>query len=184
MTHTLQAVFSAWAPTLHQHYRRLAHYYGPMGLKEYFPGTVWAACTFNLGPRTVTMPHVDWQNLPMGWCSVTALGDYDPDKGGHLVLWDLGIVVRFPPGATALIPSALVHHSNAGIASGEKRYSLAFYCSGGLFRYLDYAGRLGIDFKKEDPEGYKIYRAARDKLTMKDAHKFSLFNDLAAEYAK
>ncbi|KAJ7624191.1 hypothetical protein B0H17DRAFT_1151319 [Mycena rosella] len=50
-----------------------------------------------------------------GWCSITALGDFDPNKGGHLILWDLRLAIRFPPGSTILIPSALLHHSNVAI---------------------------------------------------------------------
>ncbi|KAJ3717152.1 hypothetical protein C8R42DRAFT_724780 [Lentinula raphanica] len=65
-------------------------------LFRWFPKTVFPAVSFNLGPQTVTWPHKDFHNLAWGWCSVTALGDFDPDKGGHLVLWDIGLIIRFP----------------------------------------------------------------------------------------
>ncbi|KAF9070031.1 hypothetical protein BDP27DRAFT_1420467 [Rhodocollybia butyracea] len=42
----------------------------------------FAATTVNFGPQTVTPPHLDAGNLGHGWCTDTALGDYDPDKGG------------------------------------------------------------------------------------------------------
>jgi hypothetical protein len=74
--------------------------------------SVFATATFNFGPQTVTFPHLDFVNLPWGWCTITALGDFDPNKGGHLILWDLKLIICFPPGSTILIPSALIRHSN------------------------------------------------------------------------
>lgn len=38
-------------------------------------------------------------------CAITTLSDYDPKAGGHLVLWDLKLVIEFPPGSTILILS-------------------------------------------------------------------------------
>ncbi|KAJ7727401.1 hypothetical protein B0H16DRAFT_1779481 [Mycena metata] len=77
-----------------------------------FVGSVFAACTFNFGPHAITVPHLDFGNLSWGWCAITALGWFDPDLGGHLILWDLKLVIRFPLGATILIPSAIIRHSN------------------------------------------------------------------------
>jgi hypothetical protein len=70
--------------------------------------SVFAAATFNFGPATVTFPHTDTLNLVWGWCAITALGAFDPQRGGHLVLWDLCLVIQFPPGSTILIPSAIL----------------------------------------------------------------------------
>ncbi|KAF9489949.1 hypothetical protein BDN71DRAFT_1400715 [Pleurotus eryngii] len=75
----------------------------------------YAAFTINFGPSTVSIPHTDCANLAYGLCAVTALGNFNPDKGGHLILWDPHVVIRFPPGTTLLIPSALVQHSNVPI---------------------------------------------------------------------
>ncbi|KAJ7937906.1 hypothetical protein B0H13DRAFT_1580401, partial [Mycena leptocephala] len=61
---------------------------------------------------------------------------FDPDFGGHLVLWDLKLVIRFPPGATILIPSAIVRHSNVPIRPDERRCSFTQYTAGGLFRWI------------------------------------------------
>jgi hypothetical protein len=105
-------------------------------LRRIFPNYVWPAATFNFGPITITFPHIDPGNLAWGWCSIAALGRFDPTKGGHIVLWDLGIIIEFPPGSTILVPSALVVHSNTPIQDGETRYSFTQYCAGGLFRYI------------------------------------------------
>ena len=94
-------------------------------------------CSFNLGEQTTTFPHTDMENLAQGWCSITSVGKYDPTRGGHLVLWDFGLVIEFPPGSTILIPSALLIHSNTSIQLGELRYSIVQYAAGGLFRWVE-----------------------------------------------
>ncbi|RDB28247.1 hypothetical protein Hypma_001551 [Hypsizygus marmoreus] len=81
-------------------------------------------------------PHTDHANLAWGWCAITALGDFDPDTGGHLILWDLGLVIQFPPGATILMPSVLLLHSNVEVKEGQTRYSFTQYSAGGLFRWV------------------------------------------------
>ncbi|RDX44521.1 hypothetical protein OH76DRAFT_1303622, partial [Lentinus brumalis] len=105
-------------------------------LKPVFTNSVFAGVTFNLGPRTVTFGHRDHHNLPFGWCCVTALGDFDHEQGGHLVLWDLKLVIQTPAGASYLIPSAILKHSNVDIGKQETRMSITQYSAGGLFRWV------------------------------------------------
>ncbi|KAJ3746986.1 hypothetical protein EV360DRAFT_76351 [Lentinula raphanica] len=102
-------------------------------LRTPFPNTV----TFNLGPRSYSPPHMDADNSASGWCADTAMGEFDLDKGGHLVLWDLGLVIQFPPGSTVLFPSALITHSTLPIQEHETRYAMIQYSSGGLFRWRE-----------------------------------------------
>lgn len=102
-----------------------------------WPHTPWAAATFNFGPQTVCAKHLDSKNLVVGWCAVTALGNFNHKKGGHLVLWELGLVVEFPAGSTILIPSAAIHHSNTPIGEGENRQSFTQCTAGSIFRYVD-----------------------------------------------
>ena len=59
-----------------------------------------ASTTFNFGPRTITFSHKDLKNLSWRLCTVINLGSYDPMKGRHFVLWDLGITVEFFPYST------------------------------------------------------------------------------------
>ncbi|THU80180.1 hypothetical protein K435DRAFT_585990, partial [Dendrothele bispora CBS 962.96] len=130
--------FEACAPAVFQ------YYLGTVGallewnpaLHRPFPKSVWATFTVNFGPATVSRPHRDSANLAFGWCAITAFGRFDPDKGGHLILWDLGLMVRFPPGSTILIPSALITHSNTPIQKGETRYSFVQYSAAGLFHWV------------------------------------------------
>ncbi|KAF8809610.1 hypothetical protein BYT27DRAFT_7067130, partial [Phlegmacium glaucopus] len=80
--------FKAFAPCLHAYYLDTVHKL----LKEYpsirpiYQGTYFVVMTIKFGPRTVSLPHQDFVNLSCGWCSISALGNFNPQKGGHLVL--------------------------------------------------------------------------------------------------
>ncbi|KAJ7680851.1 hypothetical protein DFH06DRAFT_920914, partial [Mycena polygramma] len=87
----------------------------------------WTTWAFDLGPQTVTHPGVPYPEAGWCWIAITALGDFDPDLGGHLVLWPLGRIIRFPPGATILLPP-LLSYSICKIQPGETRYSMTQYC--------------------------------------------------------
>lgn len=131
-------MFKSFAPLLFEHYRtnlELLRQWKPT-LAPAFVQSVFAACTFNFGPQTVSILHRDKGNIVYGWCGITALGHFNPDYGGHLILWDVGLVIRFPPGSTILIPSAAITHSNVPICKGETRYSFIQYSAGGLFRWV------------------------------------------------
>lgn len=136
-TNAITGLFRTYSRRLYYHYSDTL---GALcdkspGLVPPIHRSIFAACSVNMGPRTVSFPHRDFANLTWGWCSITALGSYSPDLGGHIVLWDLNPIIRFPPGSTILIPSALIKHSNTSIREGETRYSIAQYSAGGLFRW-------------------------------------------------
>jgi hypothetical protein len=114
-------------------------------LKRNFHNSVWASTTFNFGPRTFCYKHKDFSNLSFGICSIYAAGSYDPKLGGHLILWECGLVIEFPPGSTVLIPSAAITHSNVPVPQNSTRYSITQYTAGGIFRWVDHG------FQKEDP---------------------------------
>ncbi|KAJ3767031.1 hypothetical protein FB446DRAFT_623956, partial [Lentinula raphanica] len=106
-------------------------------LRSPFSRSPFAALTVNFGPQSWSPPHMDADNSISSWCADTALGSFNPDKGGQLVLWDLGLVIRFPPGSTILFPSALITHSTLPIQAHESRYAILQYSSGGLFRWRE-----------------------------------------------
>ncbi|KAL0565649.1 hypothetical protein V5O48_016372 [Marasmius crinis-equi] len=156
------AAYSRWSP---ENYRRYSD------AKEFiqnhektrdehwnFERSVFAAATVNFGPQTRTFKHRDVQNAPFGWCAVTALGDFDASLGGHLVLWDLGLVIRFPAGSTILLPSATIAHSNIPIRDGETRTSFTQYSAGCLFRWVDCGGRNLQQLRAKDRAAYRQNR--------------------------
>ena len=128
------------------------------GLKRNFGNTAWSSCAFNFGPQTVCKLHQDSKDLPYGLCSVTALGNFDYKKGGHLVLPEMKLALEFPPGSTILIPSGSVAHGNTTIGPDEERLSITQYTSGSLFRWVDCGFRTVKEYKavlkeasKKDP---------------------------------
>jgi hypothetical protein len=132
--------FKAFAPRLYGYYSTTIDDLikrSPNTIKRIYEESAFAAMTFNVGPRTMTFPHRDWANLSWGWCAICALGEFDADKGGHLVLWDLKLAIRFPSGSTIIIPSAMVRHSNTSVGKNETRYSVTQYSAGGLFRWVE-----------------------------------------------
>ncbi|KAJ7866281.1 hypothetical protein B0H14DRAFT_3442550 [Mycena olivaceomarginata] len=78
-------------------------------LHRTFPRSPFTTVTVNLGPVSVSPPHTDFANKADGMCLIGALGRFDPDKGGHLVLWDYDLI------------------------AGEERFSLIQYCAGRSF---------------------------------------------------
>ncbi|PBK85158.1 hypothetical protein ARMGADRAFT_942361, partial [Armillaria gallica] len=81
--------------------------------------------------------HRDSLNCPFGWCVITALGCFNLKLGGHVVLWELKMVVEFPHASTILIPSATVTHSNVPVAKGNLRSSFMQFCPGSLLWLVD-----------------------------------------------
>ncbi|KAF7371735.1 hypothetical protein MVEN_00030000 [Mycena venus] len=133
-----------------------------------FAGSVFAACTFNFGPHAITVPHLDFANLAWGWCAITALGRFNPDRGGHLILWDLKLVIQFPLGSTVLIPPALIHHSNVPIAVDEFRASFTQYTAGGLFRWIRNGFKTDEQFERTTSVQEKEARAEEAKTRWED----------------
>ncbi|KAJ6533828.1 hypothetical protein DFH09DRAFT_1250058 [Mycena vulgaris] len=121
-------------------------------LRRPFAHSVFFCAAFNFGRNVWTFKHRDVLNLAFGWCAVQALGDFDPKKGGHLVLWDLKLVVEFPPGALILLPSATIAHSNVPVGENEERVSFTQFSAGGIFRYVDNGCRTEKELVEEDSE--------------------------------
>jgi hypothetical protein len=176
------AMFQTWAPDLYCHY---VSYLKPLfqhhpELEDHRPypnNSVYPSATYNVGP-SVSTKHLDPLNLPHGLCDDASLGNYDPVRGGHLVLWDLGVFIQFPPGSHILFPSAIVYHSNAQIQEYETRHSFVQYCSGGLFRWVDAGYRLQKQLDGNEKEAYLEHRKQRrDRIGMS---LFSTLDDLKA----
>ncbi|KAF7345127.1 hypothetical protein MSAN_01888700 [Mycena sanguinolenta] len=161
-----------WAPKLGQLYVKL---------KKAFQARLPAfslPARFNFGPRAATRPHLDFANLAWGWCSITALGSFDPDFGGHLILWDLRLVIRFPPGSTILIPSAIIRHSNAPVRPHETRSSFTQYTAGGLFRWVRNGFMRDEDFQKRASASEKAKLATEAATRWEDGmNMFSCIDD-------
>ena len=139
----IAGALAAFAPRL---YRYLARILADLFRKyphlvHNFSNSIFPAASFNCGPQTVSLDHTDFNNLSHGLCALTALGSYNHTLGGHLILFNLKLVIQFPAGSTVLIPSGCVDHGNTPICEGETRLSIAQYAAGGLFRWVAYGFR-------------------------------------------
>jgi hypothetical protein len=110
---------------------------GHISDRRNFGSSIFACATMNFGPSVRCFRHRDSANLPFGWCAITALGDFDHKRGGHLILWDAKLVLEFPHASTILIPSATLIHSNIGTQPNEWRASFTQFTAGGNFRWVD-----------------------------------------------
>ncbi len=175
-----------YAPKLFVHYRDTlgALYAQHPQLTPAFPNTIWPAASFNLGDRVVTHEHRDAGNLPQGWCALYSLGDFDPTKGGHLILRELGFMVEFPAGSLILLPSSTITHGNTPIQKGETRKSFALYSAGGLFRWVSYGFRGWKQFVSEDPAGAAKAKANGPARWKEAVEMYSNVNELHADRVK
>jgi hypothetical protein len=147
-------------------------------LSPNFSRSVFPCATFNFGPNVWTIPHRDSLNCAFGWCAIQALGDFDSTLGGHIILWDLKLVIEFPSGSTILIPSATITHSNIQIRAGESRSSFTQYCAGGILRWVDNGFQTENELQQRDPEGYEKMMNLKDHRWKKGLEMYSTLDEL------
>ncbi|KAK6971665.1 hypothetical protein R3P38DRAFT_2537316, partial [Favolaschia claudopus] len=109
--------------------------------KAYFPCETsdFSAITFELGGPHRRTDHrgLPYTFDPSTWAVLTALGDYDPTRGGYIILWDLGWVLTFAPGDSILIPPGLVRYSFVAVRPGETRFSMLQWTGAGIKRFFE-----------------------------------------------
>ncbi|KAN0092505.1 hypothetical protein V8E55_003289 [Tylopilus felleus] len=176
----MSSAFAFYAPKLFQEY---CDHLNPLftrnpRLRKLFKNSIFPTATFNCGQRVVTYEHVDSTNVPFGFCAIFACGSYDPTQGGHLVLFDLGIVVQFPPGSTILVPSGTMRHGNVSIRPHETRQSFTQYCPGGLFRWVAYGFK---PVKKSSAELKKRFEEAHEARCKRFTGLFSHIDELRSD---
>ncbi|KAJ7816878.1 hypothetical protein B0H14DRAFT_3475060 [Mycena olivaceomarginata] len=123
-----KTLLSAWKPSMRWHLTPL-----------------FAACTFNFGPRAITRPPTSTSQTLLGAGVQSPLSATStPTFSGHLILWDSPPRHSFPPpGSTLLIPSAL-------------------YTAGSLFRWVRNGCQTDAAFQSSASTEEKAVRAAED----------------------
>ncbi|KAG6905068.1 hypothetical protein DXG01_005289 [Tephrocybe rancida] len=160
----VSGAFAYWAPRLHVHYTEAKE-----AICEWDPelkhwlGCAFAAFVCNLGPQTVCIEHQDPANLAYGWCCVTLLGNFDPTRGGHVILWNIGVAVECPALHHFFLPSASIVHSNVAIHPNETRLSVTHYTAGALFKFVKRGMMLEKDFKRTASKKDLKASAEKDK---------------------
>ncbi|KAJ7199695.1 hypothetical protein GGX14DRAFT_372970 [Mycena pura] len=132
-----------WFPHDHKHLDQLMidieHHTGSS--ERTFPGTVFSMIAFNLGEQSC---------MVMRRCVVTATGDFDATQGGHMVLYDLHLLVKFLPGWMAIFPSGLLNHANTSLQTGETRTSIIQYTPGQLSQFRNSGWRTQTSMSMEE----------------------------------
>ena len=161
--HPYTACFQMWMPKVYGYYRTYLNklFSTIPSLRRIFPRSIFPTAAFNFGPNVWTFRHKDKFNCPFGMCAIQALGRFNPTRGGHIILWELKLIIEFPPASTILIPSATISHSNIPVADGDERASFTQYCPGGLFRYVDAGFRKEKDLRVQDPMLYEKLKVLR-----------------------
>lgn len=148
-------------------------------LPENFPGvSVFAAAAFNFGGNVWTFKHRDFLNWAFGWCAITALGNFDAARSAQLILWELKLVIDFPHAATALIPSAVITHSNTPVAPGDYRTSFTQYTAGAIFRWVLNGCRTEEEVLKNDCDRYRQIQKEKDGAYLERIRNFSTVGEL------
>ena len=175
-------MFATWFPNIYRDYVALM-----VRLADHYPdfeppirGSVFAAHSGNVR-RAVTYLHQDEMNSAGGICPIINTGNFDPKKGGHLVIPQLGIVIEFPPGSIILIPSATLVHGNVAIGEHEDRESMTMYTAGGLFRWVKYGFQTEKEFKVKDPDGWAAELKDRAGRWEREINKFSTIDSVGID---
>ncbi|PPR03025.1 hypothetical protein CVT24_012288 [Panaeolus cyanescens] len=175
------AAYAMWHPQGYIYYltnlRKLWEHHQALDHPN-FPRSILPTVAFNIGDRVCTRRHLDSQNCPFGWCMVTALGEFDSKKGGHLILWELGIILEFPPGYCACLPSALISHSNLPVRADEFRLSFTQYCPGEVFRYVENGFKTDKGMKAANEVEFNIRAHLRRTRLKKGLDLFSTLDGL------
>lgn len=175
------ASYALWHPKAYRYYKEELDKLWeacPELIKPLFFKSIMPTVAFNIGRKVATRKHVDSQNCPFGWCLVTALGNFDYRVGGHIVLWELKLLLEFPAGSCVCLPSAIITHSNIPTGEGDTRASFTQYCSGEVFRYIENGFSTDAMLKAQDPLLYAINREKRKTRLMKGYEMFSTIEEL------
>ncbi|KAJ4474047.1 hypothetical protein C8J55DRAFT_433510 [Lentinula edodes] len=176
------AALSTWFPRCYQaalHRKRRLKELRPEFMPN-FDNSVYSCMTVNFGPQTWTYIHIDSKNDPCLPCAVTSGGKYNWKLGGHMVLWDFGVILEFPPGTTILLSSAFLRHSNIPVSKGETRVSVTQYSAGSIRQWLEYGGRTEEALLTEDPEAYAREMAKRNSRWKDTLDMYSTIEELKA----
>lgn len=153
-------------------------------LRRPFGRCAFAAAHVNFPPGAWTRLHTDHLNRVGGMCGVWPLDDFDPTMGGHLILWDLRLVIEFPPGNLILLPSALITHGNITVWQGQSRSAFVLFSAAGLFRWVLNGRMSDLEFKKQASKSdFQAWQYYRQGMPDRNRDLFPVWEELVQRYA-
>ncbi|KAH8979484.1 hypothetical protein EDB92DRAFT_1806445, partial [Lactarius akahatsu] len=66
-----------------------------------------------------TSYYCEQANLFNGLCAVVSMRNYDYTLGGHLILHELKLIMKFSSSYVILLPSASITHSNMRVSDNK-----------------------------------------------------------------
>ncbi|KAK7031323.1 hypothetical protein R3P38DRAFT_3187038 [Favolaschia claudopus] len=147
--------------------------------------SVFSATTLELGgPHYLRTPFGPCGRFdPSTWCIITSLGIYDCRRGGHIILWDIGWILVFPPGASILLPPGLVRYSFVEVQPHESRYLLIQQAGSGIRRFFENGERRDVEFAVEATRAEHVEREVkRRQAHLAAAESFERVDELPLGY--
>ncbi|KAJ7694249.1 hypothetical protein B0H17DRAFT_1199496 [Mycena rosella] len=132
--------------------------------------SVFSAATFKFGGphRCKTLGSGIPDRFQAGkWSVLTALGKYASLHGGHVIFWDLGLVVCFPSSSSILIPTGIV------------RYSFVKWARSGITRWFTNGCREDVEFAvKATKKEYVAWEERRKQQHAEAIEEFPIESEL------
>ncbi|KAJ7186911.1 hypothetical protein C8R46DRAFT_879457 [Mycena filopes] len=139
-----------------------------------FPDALYPSASSVFSAATVEFsgPHLRATNSrhePTTWSILIALGHYSATHGGHIILWDLGLIVGFPSGCCILLPTGLIRYSFVKVRANETRHSIVQWAGPGITRWLQNGKCSDIEFAARASREEHSTREARRELAQDDS---------------
>jgi hypothetical protein len=170
----LAGAFMKYFPKLYEYYDITLEHVCAIALCE-FPARdlPFQSFTFNVGDKSICLPHKDSENLAHGICLALPIGNFDHTKGGHIIFHELKMYIELPSGGFVLFPSSIITHQNVGISMNETRRSVTAFSSASIFRWREYGYRLSktVSQKTKDIVAQDVLIQGKERL----GHITSLF---------
>ncbi|KAF7294446.1 hypothetical protein MKEN_01437100 [Mycena kentingensis (nom. inval.)] len=136
------------------------------GYRGAYSNSVFSTCEVRyLDPRESEemLERKEWQVPFADPFVVTVVGNWDPRRGGHLMLHDDGTMMPLRPGATFVVPAGTKRYGFVPVGEGEHQYMVCQFFHGSVLRWMEKGGmsdpRLDTLALRMDPAALRKWKA-------------------------
>ncbi|KAF7294443.1 hypothetical protein MKEN_01436800 [Mycena kentingensis (nom. inval.)] len=136
------------------------------GYRGAYSNSVFSTCEVRyLDPRESEemLERKEWQVPFADPFVVTVVGNWDPRRGGHLMLHDDGTMMPLRPGATFVVPAGTKRYGFVPVGEGEHQYMVCQFFHGSVLRWMEKGGmsdpRLDKFIQREVPAALRKWKA-------------------------